>query len=121
MRSYEALVIFPAQTPGESIQDGKNVFEDTVKKHEGKVVTRNELGRRLLGYTVKKQKEGNFVSFVFELAPEKTDAFKRALQLSDEILKFTITKWEKALSPNPRRRLSKPMPTGHAAHAGEKR
>ena len=116
MKSYEALIIFPAQFLGESLQDRKNIFEDIVKKHEGKITNRNELGRRPLGYTVKKQKEGSFVSFVFELEPSKADAFRRSLQLTEEILKFTITKKEKAGQILPPQRLSKRTPVGYSTH-----
>ena len=57
MRPYEAVVIFPTLIPGEAIQEGKSAFEEALRKHEGKVLSRTEMGKRLLGYTVKKQKE----------------------------------------------------------------
>ena len=92
MKTYEALIIFPSQTLVEGLQGGgKNGFEEVIKKHEGKVVSRTELGKRFLGYPVKKAREGYVVSFVFELSPEKMEGFKRSLQLAEDILKFTIT------------------------------
>jgi len=90
LKTYEALVIFPSQTALEGHQDPKNSFEEIVKKHEGKVLNRTELGKRLLGYPIKKSKEAYVVSFVFELSPDKAEAFRRSLQLTEGILKFTI-------------------------------
>ena len=90
MKTYEALIIFPSQTALEGQQDPKNSFEEIVKKHEGKVLNRTELGKRILGYPIKKSKEAYVVSFVFELAPDKAEAFRRSLQLAEGILKFTI-------------------------------
>ena len=62
MKSYEALIILPTQLVGDTTQSGKNIFEDLIKKHDGKIVSTTELGKRLLGYTVKRQKEGNVIS-----------------------------------------------------------
>ena len=104
MKLYEALIIFPGQLPGDSTQQAKTLFEELVKKHQGKIVSHTELGKKFLGYTVKKQKEANLISFVFELAPDKMDAFRRALQLSEEVLKFTIVSWKKPAEPRSPRR-----------------
>ncbi|MBI4394572.1 MAG: 30S ribosomal protein S6 [Candidatus Omnitrophica bacterium] len=117
MKAYEALVIFPSQNMGEALQSGgRNAFEELVKKEGGKVLSRTELGKRLLGYTIKKAREGYFVSFVFELSPEKMDGLKKLLQLAEDILKFTITVKPKVTLTRP----SKPA-TSHAAQAGERR
>ena len=90
MKMYEALVIFPFQTGLELQQGVKNAFEEAVKKHEGKIVNRTEMGRRLLGYRIKKANEGYFVSYAFELTPDKAEALKKSIQLSEDILKCTI-------------------------------
>ena len=115
MKTYEALIILPSQFTVEGHQDPKHVFEELIKKHNGKVLNRTELGKRLLGYSVKKAKEGYVVSFVFELPPEKVDSFKRSLQLAEEILKFTIV----VKSKDKLARAAKAL--GQTAHAGEKR
>ncbi|MBI1977815.1 MAG: 30S ribosomal protein S6 [Candidatus Omnitrophica bacterium] len=104
MRSYEAVVIFPTQIPGEAIQEGKSAFEEVLRKQEGKVLSRTDLGKRFLGYTVKKQKEGHVICFHFELAPDKIEPLKRALQLSEGILYFTIVKKDKVKTKQDRAR-----------------
>ncbi len=111
-------MIFPSQALGEALQGGgKNGFEETLKKHEGKVISRSELGKRFLGYSVKKTREGYVVSFVFELPPAKMSEFKRSLQLAEDILKFTITIKPKISLA---RASLKPVSAAHTVQAGEK-
>ena len=90
MKQYEGLIIYPSQAASDALGGGKNTFEEVLKKFNGKVSNRTELGRRSLGYPVKKSREGYCVAFTFELSPEKVDAFRRALQLTEDILTFTI-------------------------------
>ena len=116
MKTYEALVIYPSQATGEGQHDSKNIFEETVKKYGGKVLNRSELGRRPLGYAVKKSKEGHLVSFFFEVAPDQLDALRRSLQLAEEILKFTIVAKSKMEPARPQ----KPVPT-YGVQTGERR
>ncbi|OGW87893.1 MAG: hypothetical protein A3C35_01535 [Omnitrophica bacterium RIFCSPHIGHO2_02_FULL_46_11] len=106
---YEALVIFPFQTGLDLQQGAGNAFEEAVKKHEGKIVNRTELGRRPLGYRVKKANEGYFVSYTFELTPDKTQALKKVIQLSEDILKCTIVRKTKVELGKPTK--AAPLPT----------
>lgn len=116
MNTYEGLVIFPSQGPGDLLQEGKNPFEEAVKKFEGKILSRTELGKRALGYKVKKSNEGHFVCFNFELAPAQMDGLKSSLNLIEGILKYTIIKVVKKAKPELLRQpRSSPAPTVHAA------
>ena len=90
METYEALIIFPSQAAAEPLSEGKNAFEETLKKYEGKVINRSELGRRTLGYPIKKSREGYFASFDLELNPSKVEPLSHTLRLSEGIIKFTI-------------------------------
>lgn len=116
MRTYEALVIFPSQVAGDLHQDAKNLFEEAVKKCEGKILNRTELGKRPLGYPIKKATEGYFVSFAFELLPDKMGPLRQSLQLVEGILKFTMIQKPKIELP----RLSKPV-SARPVPIGEKR
>ena len=89
MRHYEAVVIGYPQT-GERADEAKKVFEEQVTKRGGTVLGGRELGRRSFGYTIKKQKEGNFVLVDFDLDPAKVSDLKKALSLSESILRSSI-------------------------------
>jgi len=87
-RKYEALII----TDGGSAATGPTVFEKLAEKSGAKVEGRNELGKRLLGYEVKKNtREGIVTSYDFNLDPSKVEALRKSLELSQEILRFMIT------------------------------
>lgn len=116
MKTYEVLIIYPPQTLGEGQHDSKDIFEGIIKKHEGKVLNRTELGRRPLGYVVKKSREGHLVSFFVELPPNQLDAFKRSLQLAEGILKFTVVVKSKTELLRP----AKPI-AAQSVHTSEKR
>lgn len=90
MRQYEAVVIASAQPGNEKLDDVKKVFEDTVIKFGGKVTSQRELGKRAFGYQVKKQREGNYIVFDFSLLPAKVSDLKKALTLSEPILRFSL-------------------------------
>lgn len=92
MKKYDSLVIFPPTVTG---LDGKNSFEELVKKNGGSILNRTEMGKRFLGYPVKKSKEGYVAAFDFELAPDKMAELRRLLDLSEDILKYTIVVKEK--------------------------
>ncbi|MBI4368047.1 MAG: 30S ribosomal protein S6 [Candidatus Omnitrophica bacterium] len=112
MKTYEALVISPSQATAGG-QDGKQLFEEAVKKHTGKILNHTDLGKRILGYPVKKVREGFLTSFTFELSPEKVDSLKGALQLADGIAKFTITRFiQKQITASAKR---KKLPASHGA------
>ena len=122
METYEALIIFPSQAAAELLSDGKNAFEETVKKLEGKILNRSELGRRTFGYPIKKLREGYFAAFDFELLPAKVEPLTHALRLSEAILKFTIVKKPKIRFVRRPKVASKPAaPTHHhRPSSGEK-
>ena len=121
METYEALVIFPSQAAAEPLSDGKNAFEEAVKKNEGKILNRTELGRRLIGYAIKKSREGYFAAFDFELSPAKVEPLTHALRLSEAILKFTLVKKPKVRFARRPKTVSKPTaPTHHRPSSGER-
>ena len=90
MRTYEATVIFSPKTAGEIPQEGKKIFEGLVQKHGGKTLNFIDLGKKTLGYAVKKTKEGHCLVFDFTLAPDQLDSLKKAAQLIEDILLVTI-------------------------------
>jgi ribosomal protein S6 len=121
LETYEALIIFPSQAAAEPLSEGKNAFEELVKKFEGKILNRTELGRRLLGYPIKKSREGYFAAFDFELSPDKIQLLTHGLRLSEAVLKFTIVRKQKVRFPTRPQAASKPQtPIHHRSSPGER-
>ena len=90
MKTYEALVIIPPQLAGEALDRSKSIFEEAVKKHGGSITNRIEIGRRPLGYIIKKTKEGHLTTFDFQLAAAQAGELAKTLRLAEDIVKFTI-------------------------------
>ena len=60
----------------------------------GRVVDRNDWGRRLLGYRLRKFSEGRILLWHFEMEPARIVELRKALQLDEKILKAAIAKTE---------------------------
>ena len=90
MRQYEAVVIFSSQLAGEKLEEVKRNVDDQVKKLGGKITSQRELGKRSFGYVIKKQREGLYCEFCFDLDPAKVSDLRKAFQLMDDILRASI-------------------------------
>ncbi len=90
MRHYEAVVIFQPHFAGESLEQAKRNFQDQVKRFGGNVLHTQELGKRSIGFSIKKKKEGIYIIFELELNPSQLSEFLKVLSLSEDLLRFTI-------------------------------
>ncbi len=90
MRHYEAVVIGSPQLAGEKLDEVKRVFEEQVKKQDGKFLGSRDLGKRSFGFVIKKHREGNYFVFDFDLDPSKITDLKKTLSISDAILRHSI-------------------------------
>ncbi len=89
-RLYEAVLILPAQAAAEKLEEAKKSFNDQVVKQGGKVTNVRELGKRAFGYVVKKQREGYYYIYDFELDPAKVSPLKKTIALTESILRCNI-------------------------------
>ena len=90
MRQYEAVVFFSSQLVGEKLEELKKGFEEQVRKQGGKVTAQREMGKRPFGYKVKRQTEGLYFVFEFDLDPTKVGDLQKSLALIEGILRFSI-------------------------------
>ena len=118
-RQYEAVMILPSQFAGEKLEEVKKNFADQVQKQGGSVTASHEVGRRPFGYTIKKQKEGNYFVIDFTLDPLKVVELKRTLALTEDILRVSILTKQNIPAPKapsqPTQRPVKPMSAPRAS------
>ena len=91
MRQYDGLFIF---TPRETADNRKRQIsnlENLIKKHEGTIIQKSEWGDKLMGYPIRKHKEGYFLVLEFTMNPAQMTSFRNALELQDDLLKLMIT------------------------------
>lgn len=79
MRKYEMLVILDATTENQSEEISK--IEELLKNLGGTVSKTDAWGKKTLAYPIRKQPEGYYVLFNFELEPAQTFELRRVLGL----------------------------------------
>jgi small subunit ribosomal protein S6 len=91
LHEYESLFILNPELD----EAGLEVEIDFIKKlfeKSGKVKEVNRWGLKRLAYIIKKQVNGYFVLFNYELKPEVISMLKEDFKIRDGILRFNIIK-----------------------------
>ena len=100
-RKYETVFIVRPTLDDESVDRCVNTVEEYLKGQGGKIISTDKKGRKRLSYEVKKLRDGFFVVLRYEVKPEAIVAFKRMIQLNEDIIRsITVTLEEEALQVN---------------------
>ena len=91
MKAYEGVFIFSPETAGETRKQLDGQVEELIKKNHGTVTQKTDWGKRVLGYPVKKHREGQILVVDFQTDPAQMADLRRAFELHEGILKFTLT------------------------------
>jgi small subunit ribosomal protein S6 len=104
---YELMVIFsPTLNDEEQRQQSAHVEE--LLKHENAVIhLTDHWGKRKLAYPVKKQRQGFYDWYYFELDPSRISEIDRKLKMSETILRFMSLKMEKIQIQNLKREVQR--------------
>jgi small subunit ribosomal protein S6 len=90
MRNFEAMFIFHPELTEEKLDESIKSVEKIIKDNaQGRLDTEN-LGKKTLAYTIKKQNEGYYVNYDFDAPPTAITKIKEELKHSEEILRFII-------------------------------
>lgn len=107
MNHYELMVIYsPNLTEDEQRQQFQQV-EELLKHENARINWVNHWGKRKLAYLVKKQRQGIYDWFYFELDPSRIAEIDRKLKMSEVILRFMIIKMEKLQIQNLQREIQR--------------
>ena len=88
MRKYEMLVILDATTDNQSEEIAK--IEELLKNLGGTVSKTDAWGKKTLAYPIRKQTEGYYVLFNFELEPAQTFELRRVLGLRANVYRQLV-------------------------------
>ena len=91
MKKYEGLFIFPPEVTGESRKDPAAEVVKWIEKFQGKVIQRNDLGKKTLGHMIGKYREGKMFVFEFEMDASRAQDFRKELGLQESLLKYMIS------------------------------
>jgi len=90
VRHYEVILIYPPLFAAEKLNEAIKNFQDLVGKFGGKVTGHQDMGKRAIGFRIKKNAEANYVYVNLDLEPAKVNELKQALTLTEDILRFSI-------------------------------
>ena len=100
-RKYETVFIVRPTLDDDSVDRCVNTVEEFLKAQDGKILSTDKKGRKRLSYEVKKLRDGFFVILRYEIKPSAIVAFKRMLQLNEDVIRsITVTLEEAALEVN---------------------
>jgi len=97
MRIYEELFIVKPDAPEEEIDQFIEQMKSVVTAANGSVDKAEKWGKRRLAYRVDKYREGVYVLFQFNAAPETVKEFERRLRVSDMVIKFLTVRIDQTL------------------------
>ena len=92
MQSYELMVVYKPILFEDIKKNTISKILDLVKEMGGSLTEVDNLGKRLIAYTIKGFNEGHYIQYALEIDPGKVDEFKKELQLMQDVLRFLLIK-----------------------------
>lgn len=87
MNKYESIIIINPSVDEERVKELTTKFTDMINS-DGKVEKADNLGKRKLAYSVKKNSEGYYVVFYFTANPSIITELERNYRITDDVIKF---------------------------------
>lgn len=107
MSYYELLVIFSTTLTEEEEKAQTSQIEELIRHEKGTIHLVDHWGKRKLAYTIKKQRQGYYEWFYFELDPSRIAEIDRKLKMSETILRFLTFRMEKIQIQNLNREIAR--------------
>lgn len=94
MKKYESIIIVNPNVTEDEIKELIEYIKKIITDNNGKIIKIEDLGKKKLAYEIKKNKEGYYIRFEFEVNPELISELERIYRIKDEIMKFITVKIE---------------------------
>ncbi|MNO15020.1 30S ribosomal protein S6 [compost metagenome] len=91
MRKYEVMYIVRPDLEQEAVQAAVEKFQGIIQ-NGGEITKHDVLGKRRLAYEINKIRDGVYVLVNFTATPEVVAELERILKISDEVIRYLITK-----------------------------
>lgn len=91
MKAYEGVFIFPPDASSEARKAQEKQIEDAIKKLQGVITQKTEWGKKPLGYSIRKYREGIFLILDFQVDTLKMRELRNLFELQEDLLKFMVT------------------------------
>lgn len=107
MSYYELMVIFSTNLTDEEEKAQASQIEELIRHEKGTIHLTDHWGKRKLAYAIKKQRQGFYEWFYFELDPSRIAEIDRKLKMSETIVRFLTFKMEKIQIQNLQREIAR--------------
>jgi small subunit ribosomal protein S6 len=97
---YELMVIFSSTLTDEEEKAQTQQVEELLRSQNGNIILVDHWGKRKLAYAIKRQRQGFYEWFYFEVEPGKIAEIDRKLKMSEQVLRFMILRMEKIQTQN---------------------
>lgn len=91
MRKYELMYIIRPDLEQEAVQAAVEKFQGIIQ-NGGEITKHDVMGKRRLAYEINKIRDGVYVLVNFTTTPEVVAELERILKISDEVIRYLITK-----------------------------
>jgi small subunit ribosomal protein S6 len=91
MRKYEIMYIIRTDIEEEVVQSTIEKFQNIIN-NGGEITKNNVMGKRKLAYEINKYRDGIYVLVHFNAAPAVVTELDRVLKITDEVIRYMITK-----------------------------
>lgn len=95
MRRYELMLIIRPDAPDEKAAAVIDRTTRYVVAEGGQIIKVAPWGRRRLAYPIDRHREGSYHIVVFEAPAEAIAELERSLQITEEVLRYLVTRSEK--------------------------
>ena len=95
MREYETVFIVGPNVPESQHKQLVDKYKAIIEKNEGKLFFARDMGKRTLGFPIKKQTKGAYTCLDYAAKGGAVSEIERAMRLEEDVLRFlTVVKAE---------------------------
>ncbi len=91
MRDYELILVIQPDLDETALNDVLNKVKSWITDSGGSIAKTDFWGKRKLAYSIRKQKEGQYVLLKANLAPNFCANLERNLRFLEPVLRFLLT------------------------------
>lgn len=90
VKQYELTVLLPAESTPDMVKNFTTTIEKMVQAKEGKVVSQENWGKKVLAYRINKQPEALYLYFVLSLDTAVVQKFEHDVRLLDNVMRSLL-------------------------------
>ncbi|MBI3894846.1 MAG: 30S ribosomal protein S6 [Acidobacteria bacterium] len=97
MRTYEIMFILKPDLPEEEVDRFISSMETLVTSTGGTIRKVEKMGRRHMGYSIRRYREGQYALFVTDCEFSTIQEFERRLKVADSVIKFLTVRTDEEI------------------------